>query len=107
MKTQIDSNSYVFPEALLRKAVIPTISASWFTPETHGELWPFIDSDVHWIKRVTPGWTITGQTKNSSLVPRVRRIEDGETYIALMFRDPDGFDVWFHLLDYPWVFVTS
>lgn len=105
-----DLNHYVFPEAMLRKAVISRLVVGCFTPDTHGtnQRWPFTDTETHWIKRVSKGWTITGMIKNSKLAPAVRRVEEqGQTYVAIMFRDPDGFDVWWHFPDYPWVFFTS
>lgn len=85
------------------------IPASRFTPENHATHlpYPFTYVSNTFVRKLKPGWTVVGCAKNSALAPACQRSESGGPYIGVMFRDPDGFDRWFHVGDYPYQFVKS
>lgn len=94
------------------KLVTPErISATRFNRENSGAShllpYPWVDA-APFIKRLTPGWKVNGWAKNADLDPSVRRDdENGGPFIAIMFIDPQGFDVWFHFGDYSYQFIQS
>lgn len=91
---------------------LPKLPATRFNRETSGGEhmmaypWSMHDSPA-FIKKLHKGWRAVGQAKNASLSDEARRGESGGPYIAVMFQDPDGFDVFFHMGDYPYVFIES
>lgn len=86
------------------------IPATRFTRENSGadHLLPYPFKHVApFVHRLDLGWRVVGWTDNYYLDSTVRRSEVGGPYIAIMFTDPEGFDVWFHFGNYPYQFIES
>ena len=88
----------------------PLIPVTRFSVGTHGvgQPYPWSYTPTTFEKHLRPGWRVVGQAKNSSLAKRVQRYETPEErFNAVMFTDPEGFFVWWHLGDYPYRFIQT
>lgn len=86
------------------------IPATRFTTENSGGHhflpYPWKDHpEDRFCKVLDKGWALIGYAMNSDLALGPRRYEGKEKFIAVMFRNPDGFDYFFHMGDYPYTFV--
>lgn len=92
---------------------LPKLPVTRFTRENSGGRvdmpYPWADDEKPFVKRLECGWRVVGWATNSDLALDARRYEDHrERYLAVMFTDPDGFDVFFHMgADYPYAFIQS
>ncbi len=86
---------------------LPQLPSHRFTAESHGNArpYPFVEAGPPFLKKLNVGYTVIGWARNGDLAPVLRRSDDGGPYLAVLFRDEDGFDDWCHLGDYPYRFV--
>ena len=86
------------------------IPASRFTRDNSGASsslpYPF-KHIAPFVNKLDLGWRTVGWASNDDLSPDIRRLNEGGPYIAIMFTDPEGFDVWFHFGDYPYQFIET
>lgn len=105
-----DPSDPMFPSELIEGCKLPQLPVTRFTRANSGASqtapYPFSNPAPFWYQLLA-GWKVVGWARNDDLDPAVRRTSAGGPYIAYLYLDPDGFEVWFHHGDHQYVFIQS